>query len=701
MGRVERVERILVCPPRYFGVEYVINPWMTGNIGAVCAPTAQRQWDALVNILSAHCDVSMIDPRPGLPDMCFVANGGLALGGAFVPATFSVSQRIPETALFHAWADAAGYEVAALEDDIPFEGEGDALWWPGQALLWAGYGVRSGLECHRALAKRLRVRVASLRLVDARFYHLDTCFVALPEGRVIYYPAAFDKRSRRLVESLAPDDKRIEVGDEDALKFACNAVRIGKTLISNHASDALRRRLGEWGYEVVTTPLGEFMKAGGAAKCLVLLLDQDVPAGFENRPAARSPIRSETVEMEGHLLDTNALPRTFELVAQAGGSIRLERFSGGARADQTSHAHLKVSAPDRPLLERIVRQLHDATPEIILAVADETNDDATLGLVDRAGVAPDDFCCTTIYPTDVRVAGRWLRVRQQRMDAAIRVSTEAEAPTATCVLARDLQLGDQVVCGENGVRVRVSETPGADDDFGFMSAGVSSERRVENTVQELALEMRRIRDRHGRIVVVAGPVVIHTGGGRYLADLVREGYVQALLAGNALAVHDLEANLYGTSLGVDLVRGAAVRGGHRHHLRAINRIRAAGSIAAAVESGLIDGGVMFECVRRGVPFELAGSIRDDGPLPDTRMDLIAAQAAYAHQLKGADLILMLSTMLHAIGVGNMTPAGVRLVCVDINPAVVTKLADRGSVESTGIVTDVGLFLNLLTQRLLQ
>ena len=691
--------RVLVCPPTHFGVEYVINPWMAGNIGAVCTADAQQQWHALVNILSAHCEVSMIDACPGLPDMCFVANGGFALGSAFVPATFAVSQRSPEAALFRAWASAAGYDVVELEDVYPFEGEGDALWWPGRGLLWAGYGVRSSLECHRALAEQLRIRVASLHLIDARFYHLDTCFAALPAGRVVYYPAAFDQRSRRLVESLAPPHRRIEIGDEDALNFACNAVRLGNKWIGHYASDALRRRLEEWGYEVITTPLGEFIKAGGAAKCLTLLLDQDVPDCFENRPPARSSIRTEAVAMEGHLLDASALPRTFELVAEAGGSVRIERFGGGARADQTSHAHLQVSAPDRPRLQRIVRRLRNATPGIVVAVTEDADDDAALSAVGRAGVAPDDFYCSTIYPTDVRVAGRWLRVRQQRMDATIRVSTDADAPTATCVLTRDLRPGDQVVCGENGVRVRVPKTPRAGTGFGFMSADVSSERHVENTVQELALEMRRIRARHGRIVVVAGPVVVHTGGGRHLAELVRRGYVQALLAGNALAVHDLEANLYGTSLGVDLARGATVRGGHQHHLRAINRIRAAGDIANAVASGLIDSGVMFECVRNGVPFELAGSIRDDGPLPDTRMDLIAAQAAYAGQLADADLILMLATMLHAIGAGNMTPAGVRMVCVDINPAVVTKLRDRGSVESTGIVTDVGLFLNLLTQRL--
>src|SRR5581483_9909062 len=212
-------------------------------------------------------------------------------------------------------------------------------------------------------------------------------------------------------------------------------------------------------------------------------------------------------------------------------------------------------------------------------------------------------------------------------------------------------------------------------------------------------EMQRIREQGGRIVVVPGPVVIHTGGGEHLAWLVRSGYVQALLGGNAIGVHDIEQSLMGTSLGVDLKLGSSVEGGHRHHLKAINTIRGCGSIARAVEQGTLTSGVLYECVRKGVPFSLAGSIRDDGPLPDTQMDLIKAQEEYARLLKGADLILMLSSMLHSIGVGNMTPAGVRLVCVDINPAVVTKLSDRGSIESVGVVTDVGLFLNLLTQRL--
>jgi lysine-ketoglutarate reductase/saccharopine dehydrogenase-like protein (TIGR00300 family) len=222
---------------------------------------------------------------------------------------------------------------------------------------------------------------------------------------------------------------------------------------------------------------------------------------------------------------------------------------------------------------------------------------------------------------------------------------------------------------------------------------------VETQVEQIAWELRRIKERRGKTVVVAGPVVIHTGGGPHLATLIREGYIQALLGGNAIAVHDLEQSLYGTSLGVDLGRGNPVKGGHRHHLKTINTIRSFGSIAAAVEQGVIQSGVLYECIRNGVPFSLAGSIRDDGPLPETHMDLIKAQEDYARLIKGSDMILMLSSMLHSIGVGNMTPAGVKLICVDINPAVVTKLADRGSLESVGIVTDVGLFLSLLVQQL--
>jgi lysine-ketoglutarate reductase/saccharopine dehydrogenase-like protein (TIGR00300 family) len=259
-------------------------------------------------------------------------------------------------------------------------------------------------------------------------------------------------------------------------------------------------------------------------------------------------------------------------------------------------------------------------------------------------VAPDDFYVSTIYPTEVRINGEWVQVQKQRMDGAIAVDTTSGTPTATCRLLRDLKVDDRVVVGVEGIRtVRKPEARDTrSQEFSFMGAGVSSERRVELVVEQIAWEMRQIRDQGGKVVVTAGPVVIHTGGGEHLSHLIREGYVQALLGGNAIAVHDMEQSMLGTSLGVDMKRGVSVRGGHRHHLKVINTIRRYGSIAKAVEAGVVTSGVLYECVRHQVPFSLAGSIRDDGPLPDTEMDLIKAQADYSRLIEGADLILMLS-----------------------------------------------------------
>jgi lysine-ketoglutarate reductase/saccharopine dehydrogenase-like protein (TIGR00300 family) len=338
--------------------------------------------------------------------------------------------------------------------------------------------------------------------------------------------------------------------------------------------------------------------------------------------------------------------------------------------------------------------------EIGAVLQDRDTSDANLEPVLQDGVAPDDFYVSTIYPTEASVNGEWIRCTNQRMDAAIAISPDGK--TATCKLLRDLVVGDRVVVGYDGVRtVRKPEArdTAKKEEFSFMGAGVSSERRVELVVEQIAWELRQIRDRGGKLVVSCGPVVVHTGGAPHLAYLIREGYVQSMLGGNAIAVHDMEQSSMGTSLGVDLKRGVSVKGGHRHHLKVINSVRRYGSIHKAVIAGFVKTGVMYECVTNNVPFVLAGSIRDDGPLPDTVMDLLEAQRLYSEQIRGADMILMLSSMLHSIGVGNMTPAGVKMVCVDINPAVVTKLADRGSVESVGVVTDVGLFLSMLVQQL--
>ncbi|MEZ4334492.1 MAG: TIGR00300 family protein [Myxococcota bacterium] len=682
--------RILVCRPQFFDVAYVINPWMEGQIGRVDRSRAQSQWQALMDRVARHADLLEVPPRAGSPDMCFTANAGLVARGRALPARFRMPERQDEEEPFTRWFEGAGFELVPPTIDDAFEGEGDALFQPGEPLLWAGYGVRSALETHVALGRAFGVEVVSLRLVDPRFYHLDTCFAPLPDGRLLYYPPAFDERSRRAIARRVPRERRIAVEDADAIGFACNALVVGERVFLNAASPALVRALADWGYEACVQPVDEFLKAGGGVKCLSLRLDQ---APFDAiLPAPLSPIRSEEIELKGHLMDSGGLNRALDVVTDAGGSFRVRTISLAERKDQESRAVLRIVAPDEERLEGVVAGLlamgaHRRTPVRAARLEPVTQD----------GVAPEGFYSTTIYPTEVRLGGEWVEVERQRMDAVVVVETAPRA-RARCALFRDLRAGDRVVCGIDGVRVRFPETRES-GEFAFMNAAVSSERRVETAVKAIAWEMRRLRERKGRIVVVAGPVVVHTGGARPLAALVARGYVQALLTGNALPVHDIELDLFGTSLGVDLSRGRPVHEGHRNHLMAINRVRAAGGIREAVESGVVRSGILYECVRRGVPFVLAGSIRDDGPLPDTRMDLIEAQAAYARAIEGADMILMLSSMLHAIGTGNMTPAGVRVICVDISPAVVTKLADRGSLESVGIVTDVGLFLNLLEQNL--
>ena len=684
---------IVMCRPTYFGVQYVINPWMQGQVGRARNDVAQEQWDRLHEIVASLTDVAVIQAKPGLPDMCFVANAGLLVGNRFVPSRFRFPQRQPESLVFDDWFAEQGFEIAVLPGDDTFEGEGDALLESEEsAWIWAGYGVRSSLESHLLLAEVLNVEIVSLRLTDQRFYHLDTCFFPLPGGRAVYYPAAFDELSQAEIRRRVPVEKRIEVSETDALGFACNAVRLGETLVMNSASRDLKNRLSNWGYEVRTTPLDEFLLAGGAAKCLCLTGRQQLRAVSEDH--WESPIRQTEVEIEGHLLDSGMMNRLFDIITDSGGSFRVQQFIVGQRHDLTSSARVKVTAPSRHRLDLIINTLQ---PLGAIAVAEQG--EVQLESVTQAGVAPQEFYSTTIYPTDVLVRGDWIRVSAQRMDAAVVIDDMDTAPAARCTLIRNLCKGERVVCGVDGVRVKRPVSGPDDRDFSFMSAGVSSERRVELAVEELAWEMRRIRARSGKIVFVAGPVVIHTGGGQYLAKLIQQGYVNTLLTGNALPTHDIEMNLYGTSLGVDMARGVGVHGGHQHHIKAINRIRTAGSIEAAVEQGIITDGVMHACVTNGVDYVLAGSIRDDGPLPDTMMDLCEAQAAYAAAIEGAEMIIMLASMLHAIGVGNMTKSGVRLVCVDISPAVVTKLADRGSVESTGIVTDVGLFLNLLARQL--
>jgi lysine-ketoglutarate reductase/saccharopine dehydrogenase-like protein (TIGR00300 family) len=402
-----------------------------------------------------------------------------------------------------------------------------------------------------------------------------------------------------------------------------------------------------------------------------------------------------TIHAEGHLIDSGILSNILNTILAKGGDYRIINVDVGKTPQQSSRLDLELIARDETHLETLMAQLRPfgvfeaAVPPALLIPATS----------DR--FAPEAFYSTSNHRTEVFHGGRWHAVAHQRMDGVLVYDPGHDA--FSCKKLRDLREGDLVVCSGDSVRVFPEEArrkkPQGDDGFAFMTNTVSSERSVESAVDQIAKEMRRIKDRGGKTVVVCGPVVIHTGGSEALASLVRAGFVHGLLSGNAIAVHDLEVQFFGTSLGVNLKTGEAAQHGHSHHMRAINTIYGCGSIAAAVQQGIVKGGLMYELIKTGTPYCLAGSIRDDGPLPETVTDMIEAQRRYAGIIEGADMIIMLSTMLHSIGVGNMTPSWVRTVCVDINPAVVTKLSDRGSSQAIGIVSDVGFFLRALARSL--
>jgi lysine-ketoglutarate reductase/saccharopine dehydrogenase-like protein (TIGR00300 family) len=395
------------------------------------------------------------------------------------------------------------------------------------------------------------------------------------------------------------------------------------------------------------------------------------------------------VEAEGHLIDSQLLNAMMDTVVRHDAAFDVLEFRIGRTNDEPSFVSMRITAKAPAALTDVLEEL------VALGCRVARVEDAHIVSADRDECAPEDFYSTTNHHTSVRIGGQWVEVERQRMDATIVI----EHARAVCRKLREIRRGDAVVCGIHGIKI-VPEFQARDRlGFAFMSNEISSERRVEVGVARIADMMRAAKQAGQRIAFVVGPVVVHTGGGDYFCDLIRHGYVDVLLAGNALAVHDVEQALYGTSLGVDMESGRAIEGGHRHHMRAINAMYRAGGLRAAVEKGVLTSGVMFECIRRNVDYVLAGSIRDDGPLPDTVMNLVEAQDRYTTALEGVKLVLVLSTMLHGIGVGNMLPAWVRLVCVDINPAVVTKLADRGSSQTIGIVTDVGLFLRQLASAL--
>jgi lysine-ketoglutarate reductase/saccharopine dehydrogenase-like protein (TIGR00300 family) len=399
----------------------------------------------------------------------------------------------------------------------------------------------------------------------------------------------------------------------------------------------------------------------------------------------------EDVRIEGHLIDSGIMSQVMDSIIALGGEFESLKFEVGRTNDDVSIAELRVSAASQDELDVILGEIQD-----LGAVACEPVD-AHFEPAAIDGVFPGGFYSTTNMETDVRLGGGWVRVSNPEMDLGVRV--DPQACIAETVPMADAHEGDLFVVGHGGVRVHPLERPRDKQAFEFMSSAVSSEKPKAQVVADVARMLRETRDAGRDVIAVVGPAVVHTGAAQELARLVEAGYVSVLFGGNAVATHDIESALYGTSLGVALETGVPTIGGHEHHLRAINTVRGCGSIAEAVSQGVLTRGLMYTLVKTGTPFVLAGSIRDDGPLPDVITDVVVAQTEMRAYAQNAGACLMLSTMLHSIATGNMLPASVTTVCVDINPAVVTKLADRGSWQTVGIVTDVGLFLEHLADEL--
>lgn len=399
----------------------------------------------------------------------------------------------------------------------------------------------------------------------------------------------------------------------------------------------------------------------------------------------------EEVELHGHIIDSLLFPKVLDEILTRGGSYTLKKIEVGQRQEDPSYARLEIGAESAAALEAILDAIHDH------GAAPVDAQDCTLQEADIPAAFPENFYSTTNYRTQVRLQGEWIEVQDQEMDCGILVDPIQKS--ARCVPMIRVKKGDRIVVGRHGLRVFPAETTARQHLFEFMNSSVSSEKPKGVTVREIAAAMKRTRAAGEKILAVLGPAVVHTGSVSHICELIRRGYLNVLFAGNALATHDIEQALYGTSLGINLEHGLPAEEGHEHHLRAINTIRRLGGIQAAVDQGILKSGIMYECVKARVPFVLAGSIRDDGPLPEVITDVMAAQDVMRDQVRGVGFCLMMATMLHSIATGNLLPAWVRVACVDINPATVTKLADRGSHQTVGVVTDAEPFLRSLVQEI--
>lgn len=399
-------------------------------------------------------------------------------------------------------------------------------------------------------------------------------------------------------------------------------------------------------------------------------------------------MNTRTIELSGHIIDSLTLPKTMDLVMAKGGDFDIVEFEIGKRKSDISTAKMVISADTPEKLNMILDELS----RLGATISELKEVELVASTKDK--VAPEGFYSTSNHTTHVLYEGNWIVVENIEMDCTICIDEETKK--AYCKPLADIKAGDMIAVGREGIRITPPQkSRDTQQIFEFMNSDVSSEKPLMNLIRGIASEIKEIKGRGGKIAIVGGPAIVHTGSGKYLASLIREGYIDVLLAGNALATHDIESNLFGTSLGIEVETGEIVSHGHTHHMRAINRINQSGSIKEAVEDGTLNGGIMYECVKNDVPYVLAGSIRDDGPLPDVITNTVEAQELMRHYAQDVDMVIMIATMLHSIAMGNLLPSKVKSVCVDINPSTVTKLSDRGSAQVLSIVTDIGTFLPLL------
>jgi lysine-ketoglutarate reductase/saccharopine dehydrogenase-like protein (TIGR00300 family) len=398
---------------------------------------------------------------------------------------------------------------------------------------------------------------------------------------------------------------------------------------------------------------------------------------------------SEQIELRGHIIDSLILPKVLDEILSHGGNFKILEIKIGRQRTDPSYARIEVTGSSPGTVDDLVRRLRVQGAQVVREA------DVELAPAPADGVFPENLYVTSNQQTFVHLDGQWVEVRPAIMDSGIAIDRRAR--TATALKFAEVRQGMEFVVGHHGVRVvprqRSTSKAGV---FEFMASSVSTEKPKSAVIREIAAEFREARNVGGRILVVGGPAIVHTGAGEHLERLMEWGYVNLLFAGNALAVHDIEHALYGTSLGVYLHEGALADEGHENHIRAINTIRGAGGIAAAVAKGILRQGILYQCVRQKIDYVLAGSIRDDGPLPEVITDALEAQRVMRSKIEGVTLALMMGTMLHSIAVGNLLPAAVKTICVDINPSVVTKLTDRGTFQVIGLVTDLEPFLRELT-----